>query len=639
MAKQGIHIIVGASYTDKDLKRAQADLNRLGVAAKRAQTPFQQFSAGLRKSLVPSLAMVGAAVGAMATKFLIDGVKSAAAEETAIARLDQALKNVGSTMSTDTVDVFIDGMARATGVADDQLRPAMITLVNATRDAAESQRLLQLALDISAGSGRDLSSVTTALAKAANGQTTALRRLGVPLSDAAIKSGDLAIISAELSDTFGGQASRAANTFEGRMKRLNVAFGELQEAIGVGFIAAIEDGDSATESLGDTMQALEPYMEAVGAKIGEQVQGFAALAEIIALVGDKTAEANVKTDGFVQGFLDSPAWWSPARALIEINKWMKENGWLTGSAAEQHEDYRDAVVRAHDATSGAIGPTTELGDEVTETGDAADEAAEYFQNLNDELKIFTDFTDKREDVRAYQASLDDLRKSVKENGKAFGTATPKARENQDALDGIYDAAVKVAEGQQTAAEKIATMQQAASDADAELKKAGVPADVRAALLEPFDTLIAKFTENNTLAGNLKQRMEELPPLVEIEVRTNYTSSGVPGPYAGKPVPRSSGGLITGAGTSTSDSIPVAASNGEFMVRASMVDRIGIGALTALNSGRMPQQWYRPGPSSATSDKATAAGVTFGDIIVQGAPAEAVESLPRRLRHEMYLAGL
>lgn len=49
-----------------------------------------------------------------------------------------------------------------------------------------------------------------------------------------------------------------------------------------------------------------------------------------------------------------------------------------------------------------------------------------------------------------------------------------------------------------------------------------------------------------------------------------------------------GGYITGAGTGTSDSIPTMLSNGEYVLRSSAVDRIGIGTLNAMNAGAVPQ---------------------------------------------------
>ena len=52
--------------------------------------------------------------------------------------------------------------------------------------------------------------------------------------------------------------------------------------------------------------------------------------------------------------------------------------------------------------------------------------------------------------------------------------------------------------------------------------------------------------------------------------------------------KATGGYITGAGTGTSDSIPAMLSNGEYVLRSSAVDRIGIGTLNAMNAGAVPQ---------------------------------------------------
>jgi hypothetical protein len=49
----------------------------------------------------------------------------------------------------------------------------------------------------------------------------------------------------------------------------------------------------------------------------------------------------------------------------------------------------------------------------------------------------------------------------------------------------------------------------------------------------------------------------------------------------------SGGYVSGPGTSTSDSIPERLSNGEYVVRASMVDKYGLPFLEAINKGVLP----------------------------------------------------
>lgn len=645
MAKDGIHIVVGANYSDKDLKRAYADLRRLGGAAKQSQGPMSQLAAGFKKHLTPNLALAGAAAGAFAVKLGVDAVKAAAAEEAAVARLSQALSNAGQAMQLDTLETYIDGMSRATGVADDQMRPAMITLVNATRDATQAQNLMSLALDVSAGSGRDLNSVTLALAKAATGQTTALRRLGVPLSDAAIKSKDLTVISAELSQTFRGQAARAADTFQGQIAQLSVAFGELQEALGKGFIKGLQDGAKGTDDLGDAIEDLEPLVAALGHQVGASVNG---LGDLVFLAGEgakrlgalegSTEDASNQVEEFAASLINLAfANGGALGAVSDLRDYLEDQGIITESAAEAHKDYKDSLVRTREAAEEAARETARLRGQVVNLGDEVVDVDDYFSNLNDELKIFTGMMDQNEAVRGYQEALDDMRKSIKENGKAFDETTPKGRENADALDDIFDSAVKVAEGQQTAAEKIATMGQASLDANALLRQMGVPPEVRNALLEPFDALITKFTDNNTLADGLKERMEGLDGTkVDVTVTTTYVTSNED---SKPPHQRARGGPIYGMGGPRDDLVPVLASPGEFMVQASAAEHWGPAAMRDINAGRVPAAW-RPTMSSQPAP-ATRGGLTIhGGITVQAAPGErAAESLPRRLRHEMFLAGL
>jgi phage-related protein len=92
--------------------------------------------------------------------------------------------------------------------------------------------LQQLALDISAGTGKDLSAVSEALGKAYDGNLGALRRLGVGIDDSIIKSKNFDAAAAALSKTFEGQASKQAETFQGKMARLTVAFDEAKETVG-----------------------------------------------------------------------------------------------------------------------------------------------------------------------------------------------------------------------------------------------------------------------------------------------------------------------------------------------------------------------------------------------------------------------
>jgi hypothetical protein len=125
-------------------------------------------------------------------------------------------------------------------VADDVLRPALATLVQTTGDLQYSQELLNASLDISAATGTELSAVTDAVAKAYAGNTKALGNL-VPSVRGLIKDGaSLDEIMQALNATVGGAAVVAANSAEGRMKRLSLTIGETKESIGAAFLPILE---------------------------------------------------------------------------------------------------------------------------------------------------------------------------------------------------------------------------------------------------------------------------------------------------------------------------------------------------------------------------------------------------------------
>jgi hypothetical protein len=185
---------------------------------------------------------VGAAAGAMAVKIGVDAVKAAIEDEKAQLSLAQTLRN--TTKATDAqikaTEDYIDKTARATGVTDDQLRPSLDRLVRSTNDITKAQKLQQLALDISAGTGKDLATITEGLGKAYDGNLGALKRLGVSLDDSIIKSKDFDAAVKVLSETFAGQADIAANSFAGRMARVNIALDESKEQIGFALLPILE---------------------------------------------------------------------------------------------------------------------------------------------------------------------------------------------------------------------------------------------------------------------------------------------------------------------------------------------------------------------------------------------------------------
>jgi hypothetical protein len=166
-------------------------------------------------------------------------VKAAAADQKAQQQLALALKNVGLGRDAATSEAYIQRLQSEFGIVDDLLRPSYQTLAIATRDSAEAQRLMNIALDVSAANSLDLGSVTKALSRAYLGNNTALSRLGVGISKADLKSKSFKEITDQLSATFAGSATAAANSYQGSMDKLAVATDNFKESIGVGLIEAL----------------------------------------------------------------------------------------------------------------------------------------------------------------------------------------------------------------------------------------------------------------------------------------------------------------------------------------------------------------------------------------------------------------
>ena len=264
--------------------------------------------AAFGKKAAAAFAVAAAAAVAYGTKLAIDGVKAAIEDEAAQLRLANALK--AATGATDaqikaTEDMILK-TSLATGVADDQLRPAMQRLALSTKDTSEAQNLLGLALDISKGKGIDLETVANALGRAHDGQSTALGRLGLGLSAAELKTMSFTEIQQKLSDLYGGAASENAETFQGKIDRLKVGFDEAKESLGTallpqvekfitfinnvgipalnGFIAGLTGDAGLSAALSETQRGAESFGRTIASIVGI-IQGFITfLREAIGLV-------------------------------------------------------------------------------------------------------------------------------------------------------------------------------------------------------------------------------------------------------------------------------------------------------------------------------------------------------------------
>ena len=250
-----------STFNAKGINQATKSMNKLG------------------QSVTRSLSVIAV------EEFARRSIRAFAANEKSVALLTNTLKNLGQEYMATGVNKFIDDLTLATGVTKEQLIPAFQGLFIATGSVAKAQESLKLAMDVSAGTGKDLETVQRALSKAYLGNTTSLTRLGAGLSKALLKTGDMEKITAQLAKTFKGDASVAADTFAGKMDRLKASMTEAQVVIGASMVdafaklsggAGIDGTQKAIKSLGDEIAniilgigdmivALKPLLPLLGA--------------------------------------------------------------------------------------------------------------------------------------------------------------------------------------------------------------------------------------------------------------------------------------------------------------------------------------------------------------------------------------
>jgi len=305
-----------------DTAQFQTGLNKAQDDTQNFSNKVGSFVAGAAKAFLA----LGAAVGTAAFAIGVSAVKAAIEDEKAQKSLETTLKNVtkASADQVKGVEAYITKTSLAFGVTDDKLRPSLDRLLRSTQDVTKAQQLQSLALDISAGTGKDLQAVSDALGKAYDGNFTALKKLGVPLDESIIKSKDFNKVQEILAATFKDQASVQAETFAGKMDRIKIAVSEAKETLGAALLPILEkiagfvnkevvpaiqglvDGLTGQKSIrqatidaGGNLNLLKDDLSDAnesGRNLGEALR---TLAETIGLVGSGAGSANPEFSKFV----------------------------------------------------------------------------------------------------------------------------------------------------------------------------------------------------------------------------------------------------------------------------------------------------------------------------------------------------
>jgi len=269
-----------------------ADFQKKLAAGSKDIDSIGERAAEFGKKAALAFAAAGAAIGA----FAISAVKAAAEDETAQKRLAATIEaTTGATAKQiEGVEQYIKQTSIAIGVADDGLRPAFTRLVRSTQDVEKAQKLLNLALDLSAATGKPLETITNALGRAYDGNTTALGKLGLGIDKSDLASQTFDETFQQLTSTFGQFAENEAKTTTKQMERVKIALDEAKESIGAALLPIVQKL---------TAYILENFIPALEAFISG-LTGNGGLDESLTDTQETAVQWGKKVRGFIDTVID-----------------------------------------------------------------------------------------------------------------------------------------------------------------------------------------------------------------------------------------------------------------------------------------------------------------------------------------------
>lgn len=428
MAAKGARVHIYGDWDGAGVKRAQQDISA-----------FQKQATGFSGAISKSMLGVGAAMGGAfaignlvgnAVQYLQDAAKAAMEDEKSVVALSVALGNLGLAHKQAGVEDFVSSLQMATGVADTDLRRAYQTLVTATGDVSQAQELLTTSVDASVQTQRSLESVSLAVAKASQGQVSALRRLGIPLDDVTIKTKNFSAAVATMNEKFGGAAAAAGESYAGKLARINEAASEAQETIGYALVDAVDRVSEAFGGVGGAQDAISFFGDGIAGIITAVGEVTGELADLIAPLVQSSDAAEEGGNNFAQMAFGISGLIPVLGPLVSA----------TGNAVIAGNELTDSLTENRRTVEGLQtiwgNYKASLDPAVVAQREAADSAEAAKQALDDLKAAQQRLDDQLSKVSArleFGRWLRDLDEQLKGNARTFKGWSDGARENQDAL--------------------------------------------------------------------------------------------------------------------------------------------------------------------------------------------------------------
>jgi hypothetical protein len=388
--------------------------------AEKSLRNLSKVASNVGNSMNKALGAVGLGVGlATLTNGLKNATKAASDDRKSQGLLANALQNtVGATESAIAgAEQYIKKTQLSSAVLDDELRPALANAVRATGSLAGGQRLLDVALDISASTGKDLSSVTGALSKAFNGNTASLKKLipGIQLTDNWM---------GELETKFAGASETAANLDP--YKRLEVIFADIQETIGTALLPALEEFSAylASPAGQENVREIVNLFVTMGQAIGNVITFLVRNISIV-----KAVVAEIVLLKFA---------WMTVQAIVKLY----ELGVIKATVATKALKWA-LVSTGLGAVAVAVGSIAAAWLETTDATEDAQDAADSYLNDPAIIRAIQETNRMRDEILANEAER--LRLITEKKNKIVAAAKSLADAVRKALDSKIDGMKKTGE--------------------------------------------------------------------------------------------------------------------------------------------------------------------------------------------------
>jgi hypothetical protein len=431
-----------------------ADANLKGIKSaikefESLKTNGEKASFAIRKAALPAAAAVAGLAAAG-----LSAAKAAADEELAMKKLATQINNStnATTAQINANEDFVAQLQYTAAVSDDELRPALSTLVTATKDLSHAQRLLKVALNVSAATGMDLGSVSQALSRGFSGNMRSLAALSPELKTAIKNGADFSDVLKILEGNFGGASDAAANTAAGGLKKMQIALDDAQETIGLALVPYLAEFAKGLQKAATFVRENTPLVIAFGLGVGGlAVALLAAKAAMVVYNGIAAITTAANTALAISGFAVQIATGVGIATAIAGAAALVGLGITVRNATKAQNDYANATNKAAEETGylkNQIDKAREAGDKARQAEAAGIAAAEKAKAASDKArqaaKSLFEATKKaienaKQSLRDYASGLADAVRGWVSLSNAVSGATDSEKTYQDALKERMDA--------------------------------------------------------------------------------------------------------------------------------------------------------------------------------------------------------